>query len=99
MVDHRGKLWDTYMHNEKVFPIQTSSILHGVLVGADLLWLCNADPFLCCRKGSAMWHQERINSCKKVLYIHQHAFSPELGVSGLMTQVELYILLEQNIKG
>jgi hypothetical protein len=46
MVDHRGKLWDTYMYNEKVFPIHTSSILHGVLVGADLLWLCNADPFM-----------------------------------------------------
>ncbi len=55
---------------------------------------------LCCRKVSAMWwHHEKINSCKKVLYIHQHAFSPELRVSGLMTPVELYILLEQNIKG
>jgi hypothetical protein len=46
-----------------------------------------------------MWHHERINSCEKVLYIHQDAFSPELGVSALMTPVELYILLEQNIKG
>jgi hypothetical protein len=54
---------------------------------------------LCCRKGSAMWHHERINSCKKVQYIYQHAFSPELGGSGLMTPVELYIFLDQNIKG
>jgi hypothetical protein len=46
MGDQHGKLWDTYMYNEKVFPIHTPSILHGVVVGADLLWLCNADPFM-----------------------------------------------------